>query len=207
MTTDTSSDRTQQVKEEGKQLTEEAKAKGQEVGRQAKTEASRVLDDAREKAREQAEGQTHRAAGALRGVADQLDSMAGGVDERGVVVGMAENGADRIRRLADHLDEAGIDGVMRDIESFARRRPGLYVAAGVGLGMLAGRLLRATDMDRIKQAMTEGPDGGAGRPVERPAVGTTVPSEPVSPTILPGSPPLTTSPGEHPGGPTPGTGL
>lgn len=154
MTTDTG-----QAKEKGRQLTDEARSKGEQVGRQAKEEMGHVLDDARSRARDQAEDQTHRAAGALRGMADQLHSMAAASEEQGMMVDMAENGASRIRRLADHIDEGGMDGVVHDLETFARRRPGAFIAAGMGLGMLFGRVLRSSDISGVKEAVSEG--GGA----------------------------------------------
>lgn len=206
MTTDTSSGRqkTDQMKEEGKQLTDEARARGEKVGRQAKEEVSHVLQDARAKAKDQAEDQTHRAADALRGMADQLASMAGGADERGVLVDMAEDGADRIRRFADQVDEGGFDGIVRDLESFARRRPGMYLAAGLGLGMVAGRLLRAADMSGMKEAMTEGTNGDSGRG-ETPVEGTE--PHPIPSTQTPAAQTVGTPPANRPGGAGPGGGL
>lgn len=172
MTTDTGH-KTEQMKEEGKHLTDEARSRGEQVGQQAKEEMGHVLDDARSKARHQAEDQAHRAAGALRGMADQLNSMADGSDEQGFMVDMAHNGASRIRRFADHVDEAGVDGIVNDVQGFARRRPGAFIAAGLGVGMLMGRFLRATDTDSMREAITG--DGGESMDSEPSSSG--IPSE------------------------------
>lgn len=156
MTTDTSSgqQKTDQMKEEGRQLKDEARSKGEKVGRQAKEEMGNVIGDARSKARDQADDQTHRAAGALRGMADQLNSMASGAGEEGMMVDLAQNGADRIRSFANHIDDSGIDGIVNDVENFARRRPGVFIAAGMGVGMVLGRVLRSADMESIKDAVS-----------------------------------------------------
>lgn len=170
MTTDTSTgtQKTDAIKEEGKHLTDEVKEKGGEIGRQAKEEIGHVFDDFRTKAKGQADDQTERAAGALRGVAGQLRSMAEGTTEQGMMVDVARDGADRVQRFADRLDQEGIDGIVHDIEDFARRRPGLFLAASVGVGMAVGRLFRATDMEGMKRAMGNGPDDGVGgTPVTR----------------------------------------
>lgn len=160
MTTDTSSgqQKTDEMKEEGRQLKDQARSKGERVGRQAKEEMGNVIGDARSKARDQADDQTHRAAGALRGMADQLNSMASGAGEEGMMVDLAQNGAERIRFFANHLDDAGFDGIVNDVENFARRRPGVFIAAGMGLGMVLGRVLRSADMDSMKEAVTSNGD-------------------------------------------------
>lgn len=154
MTTDMSG-RTQQAKEEGRRVTDEARSKGQQVGRQAREEMGHVLDDARSRARHQADEQTHRAAGGLRVLADQLHSMAEGADQEGMMIDLAENGSERIRRFADQLDEGGIDRIVDDVQDFARRRPGVFIAAGMAVGMLLGRLLKASDTGAMRQALTD----------------------------------------------------
>lgn len=170
MTTDTSSGRqkTDEVKEEGRQLKDEARSKGEKVGRQAKEEMGNVVGDARSKARDRVDDQTHRAAGALRGMADQLNSMADSANEQGVMVDMAQSGAERIRSFANHIDDGGIDGMVNDVENFARRRPGVFIAAGMGLGMALGRVLRSADMDSLKEAATSGTEQSETTRPERP---------------------------------------
>lgn len=70
------------------------------------------------------------------------------------MVDLAQNGADRIRSFANHIDDAGIDGIVNDVENFARRRPGVFIAAGMGVGMVLGRVLRSADMDSMKEAVS-----------------------------------------------------
>lgn len=188
MTTDTTSGRqkTDQVKDEGRHLTDEARSKGEQVGQQAKKQVGRVLDDARDKARHQANDQAHRAAGALREMANQLSSMADSSDEEGVMVDMANDGADRIRSVANHIDANGFDGIMNDIQGFARRRPGAFIAAGMGAGMLIGRFFRASDTESMKDAMTPGSDHeqsgqGSGRQLGGELTGRTDPLAPGAP--------------------------
>jgi hypothetical protein len=39
-----------------------------------------------------------------------------------------------------------VDGILRDLQGFARRRPAAFLAAGFGLGMVVGRLVRSSDL-------------------------------------------------------------
>lgn len=132
------------AKEEGQHLSEEARQKGSEVGEQARQEMGRVVDDVRHKARQQADDQTKRAAGALRDASDQLNSMAEGATSQGMLIDLTRDGAERLGRFADQLEHEGLQGVVDDVERFARRRPGMFIAAGVGVGMVLGRVIKAS---------------------------------------------------------------
>src|SRR5690606_17356170 len=100
--------------------------------------------------------QTKRTADAMRGWSKQMHSMAESSSESGRAVELARTGAERIDRMADRLENEGLDGIIHDVESFARRRPGLFLAAGVGVGMVAGRMFRMADTSQMKDAMTNG---------------------------------------------------
>jgi hypothetical protein len=44
------------------------------------------------------------------------------------------------RRVADYLAENGPDGVLREVQDFARRRPGTFLAVAAAAGFVVGRL-------------------------------------------------------------------
>jgi hypothetical protein len=44
---------------------------------------------------------------------------------------------------AERLESGGLEGVLRDVSSYARRRPGMFLLSAAGVGFLAGRLTRA----------------------------------------------------------------
>lgn len=163
MTTDTTtgSTRTEDIKQEGKEVFEEAKAKTTDIGREAKEQGRQVLEEMKYRARDQADGQARRAAESLRGVAAQLGSMADSSDEQGMLVDMARNGADQIQRFADRLGDDGVDGLLTDVEQFARRRPGLFLAATFGAGMVLGRLVRASDPESMRRAVSQQETNGS----------------------------------------------
>ena len=44
--------------------------------------------------------------------------------------------------MADRLNSKGFDGVVDDVQAFARRRPGAFLAIAAATGFVAGRLFR-----------------------------------------------------------------
>lgn len=116
-----------------------AKEQAQRVGAEAKTQVRNVASDVRGKVGEQAKTQNDKLVGTIRQAADQLDDMRG---DRGdspaaaVVSRVAEGG----RQIADYLDRNGPEGVLREVQDFARRRPGAFLATALAAGFVVGRL-------------------------------------------------------------------
>ena len=116
-----------------------AKEQAQRVGSEAKAQARNVASDVRDKVGEQARTQNDKLVGTIRQTADQLDEMRG---ERAdspaatVVSRVADGG----RQLADYLDRNGPEGVLQEVQDFARRRPGTFLATALVAGFVVGRL-------------------------------------------------------------------
>jgi uncharacterized protein YjbJ (UPF0337 family) len=51
--------------------------------------------------------------------------------------------ADRLHSLADDVQERGFSGVLDDVQSFARRRPGAFLLGAAVVGFGVGRLVKA----------------------------------------------------------------
>jgi len=64
--------------------------------------------------------------------------------------------ADGGRQLADYLDRNGPDGVLREVQDFARRRPGAFLATALAAGFVVGRI--------GKGVAKADPDAGNGKP-------------------------------------------
>ncbi|XVU22259.1 hypothetical protein ACQPZJ_33995 [Actinoplanes sp. CA-054009] len=116
-----------------------AKQQARRVGDEAKTQASNLASDVKSKVNEQARSQNDQLVGSIRDTADQLDQMRG---DRGdtpaaqVVTRIADGG----RQFADYLDRNGPEGVLREVQDFARRRPGAFLATALAAGFVVGRL-------------------------------------------------------------------
>lgn len=132
------------AKEGAKNVAGEAKQQAKALTSEATDRARGVLDQALGQAREQGSQQASRAAGGLRTFSDQARALAEGrADEAGPLGDIVTRAGDQAQQLATRLDTDGVEGVMDDVARFARRRPGLFLAAAAGLGFLAGRALRA----------------------------------------------------------------
>jgi hypothetical protein len=68
-------------------------------------------------------------------------------------------GADEIASFATRLEGEGIEGVMRDVGNFARRRPTAFLTVTFGAGLLAGRLVKNMDTEKLKEAGREAISG------------------------------------------------
>ncbi|GIF43959.1 hypothetical protein [Actinoplanes xinjiangensis] len=135
--------KTKQVAEQGKQavadVKETAAQQAQRVGAEAKTQARNVAGEVRDKLGEQARTQSDRLVGSIRQTADHLDEMRGdrGDTPAAMVVSRVADGG---RQLADYLDRNGPDGVLAEVQDFARRRPGAFLATALAAGFVVGRL-------------------------------------------------------------------
>ncbi|MBA2751619.1 MAG: hypothetical protein H0U41_05185 [Actinobacteria bacterium] len=165
------------AKQEGQRVASTAKAQGQQVLRStadqageivvsAKQQAAEVADQASvqarnllEETRDRIEEQT--ATGALR-LGEQLQSLGeealalseGRPDEAPTLQGYVKRAAntllesaDRAYGLSDDIQTRGIGGVLSDVQTFARRRPGVFLLGAAGLGLVAGRAVRASKDD------------------------------------------------------------
>jgi hypothetical protein len=116
-----------------------AKDQAKRVGAEARTQARTVASEIRGKLDETARTQNGRLVGSIRQTADHLDEMRGDRSDSpaaAVVSRIADGG----RQFADYLDRNGPDGVLREVEDFARRRPGAFLATALAAGFVVGRL-------------------------------------------------------------------
>jgi hypothetical protein len=127
-----------------------------------KDQASRVSDEVAEQGRnlaeetkghieQQAYAQSLRLADTLSGVADEVlalvEGRPGGAQNLQPYLSSAADTvydtADRVYDLASDLQTRGLTGVVDDLQSFARRRPGVFLMGAAALGFGVGRIMRA----------------------------------------------------------------
>jgi hypothetical protein len=116
-----------------------AKEQAQRVGAEARTQVRNVASDVRDRVGDQARTQNDKLVGTIRQTADQLDEMRGDRPDSPaatVVSRVAEGG----RQLADYLDRNGPEGMLREVQDFARRRPVAFIATALAAGFVVGRL-------------------------------------------------------------------
>ena len=148
-----------------------AAEQAQRVGAEAKAQAGNVAADVRDRLGEQARNQNDRLVGSIRQTADHLDEMRGdrGDTPAAMVVSRVADGG---RQLADYLDRNGPEGVLREVQDFARRRPGAFLATALAAGFVVGRL--------GKTVAKADPNAGSAKPAGDSFVSTPPPAAPTS---------------------------
>jgi D-Tyr-tRNAtyr deacylase len=179
------------AREEAGAVADTARAEAGDIATTAKVQAGAVVDDAKHQARRvvdetrsqlmrQAADQTGRLAGSVREVSQQLHAVTQqGATPSGIVADVADQAAEVAARFADRLDGRSPEDLLGEVRTFARRRPGIFLAGAVGAGFLAGRLVKAIDTGSVAEAAKAGaqPDqassshGAATRPAGDEPVG------------------------------------
>jgi uncharacterized protein YjbJ (UPF0337 family) len=139
-----------------------AAEQAQAVVGEARQQAGTVIDDLRNRAKDEADEQTRRAAGTLRQWAGDFSGLAAHARGDSPARTLVAQVADRGNRAADYLESQGVDGLVSELEGFARRRPGAFLGGAVLAGMAVGRMARVAKT-------ASGPDG-SGQGQEQPRV-------------------------------------
>lgn len=141
------------AKQQAARVGEEAKQSGAHVAGVAKEQAAGVAQEAGRKAKdllvqgrgqvaEQANQQKAKAASGITAIGDQLSALAGGTPQPGMVTDLAQQASQRISGVAQWIESRDASDLIDEVQRFARRRPGAFLAAAGVFGVLAGRLTR-----------------------------------------------------------------
>jgi len=131
-----------------------------EVGGELRAQAEQAVDHLRGRVRDEAESQSRRAARSIRNWADDLATMTESGKPDSPVQGVMYQVAGGGRRAADYLEERGLGGAADDLQRFARRRPGLFLAGALAAGFVVGRIVKSgaevarDDQDRDERRLT-----------------------------------------------------
>ena len=193
-TTDVAKDQAKSVasdaKQSGQQVAETAKEQTREVASEASQQAKELYQQVRAEFGDQAATQHQRAASGLRTLGDELSSMAQGSEQSGVATDLAKQASDRVHTLAGWLEQREPGDVLSEVTSFARRKPGTFLAAAAAVGFLGGRLTRGLaaesgDGDGTTQSTrTSGTDVSAGTTGYNPGPATDAPAATTQPNPL-----------------------
>lgn len=127
------------VTQQTSEVTETVKQQAATVTQEAATQARQLAAGLRERLGGETRAQGERLVRNLRGLADELQRMGGHGRPDSVattvVRGLAEGG----HQAADHLEQRGPGGLLDEVQDFARRRPGLFLAGAALAGFAVGR--------------------------------------------------------------------
>ena len=193
-TTDVAKDQAKSVasdaKQSGQQVAETAKEQTREVASEASQQAKELYQQVRAEVGDQAATQHRRAASGLRTLGDELSSMAQGSEQSGVATDLAKQASDRVHTLAGWLEQREPGDVLSEVTSFARRKPGTFLAAAAAVGFLGGRLTRGLAADSgdgdsaTSPTRTSGADFSAGATGYNPGPATDAPAATTRPNPL-----------------------
>ena len=149
---ETEQDTAQLVKDQASDLANSSVQAGKHVGDVAREQASGVAAEAGRQGRDllqQAQGQLQeqaaegqqRIAKKLLSLSAELGSMAENSNQ-GVAADLAQQAASRVRDVGHWLEKREPGQVANEVQSFARRRPGVFLVLAAGAGLVAGRLTR-----------------------------------------------------------------
>lgn len=118
---------------------------------QAKDTAGQAYGVATEKATTKLEEQKATIATGLTSVADSLKQVGGTLreadDQSGITELTAKYGeslANQIEQISGYFERKDVREMIRDVESFARRNPALFIGGAFTLGLLAARFLKSS---------------------------------------------------------------
>lgn len=182
-----------QMGDAGRETAHDAKERARDVAHEAKDRTRGLMDRTRNELGTQMESQQRHLAGGLRALGDELHQMADGTQDPGYATDLVQRAGEASGRAAQWFEDRQPRDVLHEVEDFARRRPGMFVLAAAGAGLLVGRFLRGAkdasgenDEEAPRQQPASGLSGtGAGE------------TPPVFPPTVPDGPRPQTTGGEH----------
>lgn len=148
--------------EGAQEVVQEARQQGMQLAHDATRQFHAVAQDATTQLREQAGTQAERAAQQLRTLSEQARAFAEGrTEEAGPLPAYAQQATQRLTEMAQRLETTGVDGVLNDARSFARRKPGTFLMLAGIAGFAAGRVLRGAKTANEASLATEAAQTGS----------------------------------------------
>src|SRR3954451_9996372 len=131
-------------------LTDQASAKVQDAASAAQEKASELREQGSMRLRDQFDQRSNEAGSQGRSLAEALRRSGNDLNGEGStnVSQMTGQAADLIERVGGYLEQKRGDELMRDVETFARRRPWMLAGLGIVAGAAAARFMKASSEQR-----------------------------------------------------------
>lgn len=121
------------VKDQASQLTQELSSQGRGL-----------VQETKQQLQSQAQTQTQNLAQTLFQLGQETQALVDGRPEEAPMVRQyAQQLADRLNDVASEIEERGVEGLIEEVGTFARRRPGAFLLGAAVVGFGGGRLLRS----------------------------------------------------------------
>ena len=128
--------------EQAKHAASVAQDEAKQVAADVRDQARGLLTETRTQVEDQSRTQRDRLVETIRTFSDDLDGMA--EQRSGLASDAAREVANRVRSFGQQLDGREPTELLDDLRSFARRRPGTFLAGSVIAGVVVGRFLRGS---------------------------------------------------------------
>jgi ElaB/YqjD/DUF883 family membrane-anchored ribosome-binding protein len=165
-------------------LAEQAQSKVQEATATAQEKASELREQGSQRLREQVDQRSTEVGQQIRSLAEQLRRSGSELqpnEGNSQAAQFTSQAAERLERLGSYLEEVNGNDVMRDIESFARRRPWMLAGAGLLAGVAAARFMKASSEQRYDgRRVSQGQIGYSTGSEIQDVVARTTPSRPAA---------------------------
>ena len=135
------------VKDQAKSLAGDAKEQAKSLASDAKEQAKDMASQARDHVETLVDQQSNQAADRLGSLAQALREAGNKLNENqqaGDFGQYAGRAAQQVERLSKYLREGDLRGFVRDTESFARRRPEVFLGGTLVAGLMLARFLKAS---------------------------------------------------------------
>jgi ElaB/YqjD/DUF883 family membrane-anchored ribosome-binding protein len=131
-------------------LTDQASAKVQDAASAAQEKAAELREQGSVRLRDQFDQRSNQVGSQVRSLAEALRRSGNDLSTQGNgnAAQLTGQAADRIERLGSYLEQKRGDELMRDVETFARRRPWMLAGLGMLAGVAAARFLKASSEQR-----------------------------------------------------------
>ncbi|MFD5200508.1 hypothetical protein ACFWM7_10225 [Streptomyces sp. NPDC058375] len=169
------------VSEKATDVTGTAKEHAGDVAGEAAARAQDVVGELRDQLQDQARTQTQSLAQSVRRLADELSDMGESGKENSPATNAVRQIADRGRDVAERLESGGPQGLVSDIQAFARRRPGAFLAGAALAGFVTARLgkgVKSAGEGTTSPTEVDSPAGSASGTAQRGRPGTTTDGPP-----------------------------
>lgn len=143
-------DLAQDVKEQAKSLASDAKEQAKDVANQARDHVQTLVGEQKD----QAADRLHSLADALREAGRKLNEG----EQAGDFGQYADRAAQQVERLSSYLRDSELRDFVRDTETFARRRPEIFLGGTLIAGLMLARFLKASSPETGRSS--SGYDGG-----------------------------------------------
>ena len=150
------------LQEKTSEVVQTAKEHTRELGDEIVRQTRDVTGQVRERLSGEAESQNERLATTLRHLSEELEMMHKNAPGDSMAAAMVQRLSEGSRQAADYLREHGAEGVLNEVQEYARRKPGTFLLTSVLAGFVVGRI--------GKGLLTNGTTNGSGTsPGERQA--------------------------------------